>query len=39
MRKNYEDPAVTVTKFEYEEIMTEVVSGEIPDNGGDWGDQ
>lgn len=44
MKKFYEDAEVTVTKFEYENIMVDVVSGEgIPDTegpeiGGDGGD-
>lgn len=38
MKKFYEEAEITVTKFDYEEVMIDVVSDGIPDNGGDFGD-
>ncbi len=34
MKKNYMDPEVNVTRFEYEDIMeVSIIPGEIPDIG------
>lgn len=38
MKRNYEDAELNVTRFEYENVMLEQVSNEIPDNGGEWED-
>lgn len=40
MKKIYEDAELTVTKFEYEKVMSDIdeIPGEIPDTSGGEGE-